>query len=494
MDRRKRRREGADQLRASFREFVRQSWHVVEPSKSYIDNWHIDAIAEHLQAVADGQIQYLLINVPPGHAKSLIVSVQFPAWLWTRDPKYRLICGTYEGKLTVRDAVRSRDLITSRWYQETFTPSWKLKDDSNAKDEYYTTETGFRISVSVTGRGTGLRANGIILDDVLSVEQAYSDAERSRAVRWVSETMFTRRNDLEKDWQVAIGQRLHESDPYGEMLKDPAVVHLCLPSEFDPARKCTTRIGWSDPRTQKGELLFPALFPAAVIEKSKTVLGPYAYAGQHQQRPAPLEGGMYKRWWWRYWAPRGHALPDVQVQLADGSYRSVKPVELPDRFDLKIQSWDMTFEKSEKTDYVVGQVWGKVKADKFLLDQVRNRMDFVETQAAVRYLDERWPGCHAKYVEKKANGAAILSSLGHEISGLLPVEPIGSKEARAFATTPAVAAGNVYLPHPAIAPWVRDFIDEHAVFPNGAHDDMVDGQSQALHKLQSTPQFFCGIA
>src|SRR3982750_1025428 len=102
----------------SLRDFIRLSWPVVEPAKAFLPNWHIDAIDEHLQAVYDRQIQFLLISVPPGHAQSLIVSVQFPAWLWVKDPAYRIITGTYAGDLTIRDAVRARDLVTSPWFRE----------------------------------------------------------------------------------------------------------------------------------------------------------------------------------------------------------------------------------------------------------------------------------------------------------------------------------------------------------------------------------------
>lgn len=457
LDRRRRRRDRSEVLRQRFRDFSRESWHVVEPAKQYIANWHSDAIADHLQGVRDRQIQYLLINVPPGHAKSLYVAVQFPAWLWIDDPQYRLICGTYSSALTVRDAVRSRDLITSPWYQETFAPTWRLKDDSNAKDEYYTTETGFRVSVSVTGRGTGLRGNGVILDDVLSVEQAHSEAERMRACRWVSQTMSSRRNDLARDWQIAIGQRLHEKDPYGEMLASGDYVHLCLPSEYEPQRRCVTSLGWSDPRTEPGELLFPALFPRAVIEKAKRDLGSYAFAGQHQQKPSPAEGGIFQRAW----------------------FSKRFDANNPPKFDLVIQSWDCAFKEKTDSDYVAGGVLGLLGPRVYLLDLTHERLGYTATKQAIRDKNAEYPECSHKLIEDKANGSAVIEELRRDIPGIVAVEPDGGKIARAYAASADLEAGNLFLPED--APWVGPFIEECCAFPNAAHDDRVDMLTQAIN-------------
>ncbi len=474
----------AELARRRFRKFIEESWSTVRPSEKFLANWHIDAIAEHLQAVADRQIQYLLINVPPGHAKSICCAVQFPAWLWLKDPSYQLLCATYAHKLTVRDAVRSRDLVTSPWYRSTFSPDWTLKDDANEKDLYYNTKTGFRCSVSVTGQGTGHRGNGIIYDDILSRDQAQSDAERLRACEWVRQTMSSRRNDLSRDWEVAIGQRLHESDPYGEMIASGKYEVLCLPSEYDPARRCVTSIGWEDPRHEPGELLFPALFPAQVIAQCKIDLGSYAYAGQHNQTPSPAEGGILKRHWWRYWRPRGMILPPVPIRLANGELAQVEAIELPERFDSSLQSWDMAFKATNTSDYVVGQVQASAGSRRFILDQVRGRMDMPDTVTAVRNLSSKWPNVIRKLVEDKANGPAVLQSLTNEISGLIEVNPEGGKESRAHAVSPELEAGNWFLPHPMVADWVQGFIDECASFPAGAHDDQVDSWSQGALQMQ----------
>jgi predicted phage terminase large subunit-like protein len=145
-----------------------------------------------------------------------------------------------------------------------------------------------------------------------------------------------------------------------------------------------------------------------------------------------------------------------------------------------LQSWDCAFKDLETSDYVVGQVWGRVGPLYFLGHQVRGRMDFPTTVNAVREVSRNWPIAIAKLIEDKANGSAVIQMLTVEIPGILPVNPAGGKIARAAAVSPLIEAGNIYVPHPAYAPWVNDFIEECAAFPNGAHDDQVDAMTQAL--------------
>ena len=176
------------------------------------------------------------------------------------------------------------------------------------------------------------------------------------------------------------------------------------------------------------------------------------------------------------------------VQLPDGTYQSIHAVYRPMQGVEQIQSWDCSFKDLETSDFVVGQVWGRVGADFFLGDQVRDRMDCPTTVRAVRELSERYPGSLAKLIEDKANGSAVIQMLKHEIEGILPVNPEGGKVARAMAVSPLIEAGNVYLPHPSIAPWVNDFTEECAAFPNGAHDDQVDAMTQALLRWNMIPR------
>ena len=221
-----------------------------------------------------------------------------------------------------------------------------------------------------------------------------------------------------------------------------------------------------------GDVLQAERFSPSVVAALKK--NSREFAGQYQQRPSPEEGGIIKRHWWRFYVRPGERVHDGCVLL-------------PERFDEVVQSWDMSFKDTKTSDYVCGGVWARVGATKYLLDIVWERMDFVETKKAVRNLSAKWPDAHAKYVEDKANGTAIISELRSEISGLIPVEPIGSKEARLYAASPDVEAGNVVLPHPSIAPWVPRFVDEcAAACCGGRHDDAADMLSQAIYKLRNT--------
>lgn len=244
-----------------------------------------------------------------------------------------------------------------------------------------------------------------------------------------------------------------------------------------------TEIGWTDPRTVLGALLAPERFGPVEVAEAKVRLGAFAYAGQMQQHPSPSEGGAFKRRWWRFWHEPDRVLPPVVVRGQDGAVHVCPCVPLPPVFDDALQSWDMSFRETTAGSYTVGQVLGRTGAGAYLVDQYRARVDFPDAVLAVRSMAARWPVAHAKLVENKANGPAVVATLRGEISGLIEVEPDGGKVARANAVTPFVEAGNVYLPHPDLAPWVTALIDEAAAFPNGTNDDQVDALSQGLARL-----------
>ncbi|BDI33423.1 hypothetical protein CCAX7_54740 [Capsulimonas corticalis] len=474
-----------------------------------INNWHVDCICDHLEAVTLGHIRDLLINIPPGHMKSLLVSVFWPAWEWIQNPRERSLFSSYAVDLAIRDSVRCRDLITSDWYQEWFEPDWKMKGDQNVKSWFQNDKTGFRFSMSVGGRATGFRGNKIVVDDPLNAKEMHSKATRDECIFWWDKVMPTRINDPRGGKRVVIMQRLHEEDLSGHILAKGGFEHLCLPSEFEPERRSRTFIFskdndlndgedemrtefWSDPRTEHGDLLFPEMFTKQVLSQLKKDLGETDFAGQHQQSPRPAAGIIFKSHWWRYWVPKGllGKLPPITIVLEDGSFFDSPVIEIPEGFETLLQSWDMSFKDSKGADFVAGQVWAQVKADCFLLDQVCERMDFTATIAAVRAMTEKWPLALAKLVEDKANGPAVISSLKKEIPGLIPIEPEGDKVSRAHAVTPMCESGNVYLPHPALYPWIKVTLDRLTAFPNAAKDDDVDALTQALRRMSKKKRVF----
>jgi predicted phage terminase large subunit-like protein len=390
--------------------------------------------------------------------------------------------------LSTRDSVRCRDVISSDWYQQTFRPRWQLKGDQNVKTHFQNTGGGLRqsLSMSVTAKGTGFRGDCVVADDPHNVKEHPSDEELEGVHFIWDKRMSSRLNDPRIGARVVIQQRVHENDLAGHLIKKKTYTVVRTPTEFDPDKKCRTKWG-EDKRTEPGQLLFPTLFPPAVVDEAKEDLGEYDFAGQHNQAPAPPGGGIIKQHWFRFWYP-----PDVErpkkyaTKLKDGSIHWHEQIELPDRFDAQLQSWDMTFKDKSKTpkkkpDFVVGQAWATLRKRRFLLDQVRDRLSFTMAVEAVRALTNTWPDTELKLVEDAANGPAITNELEEEIGGFELVTPAGGKAVRAHSASHTIRAGYIYLPHPDLFPWVKALLHEVCVFPRGANDDQLDAMTQLIN-------------
>ena len=465
----------AEQARRSLLAYVSQSWSVVEPGTPFVAGFHIEAICEHLEALLRGESSRLLINIPPRHGKSLLASVFFQTWAWITSPELRFLYASYSQSLSVRDSVSARRLIESPWYRERFREAFTLTSDQNVKARFENDRTGARIASSVGGAATGEGGDILVVDDAHKIEEARSDPMREGVLEWFDTTLSTRLNNPRSGGIVVIGQRLHERDISGHLLAQGGWTHLCLPAEYEPSHPFL----WpEDPRTQPGEPLWPERFGRTELESLKRSLGSYGAAGQLQQLPAPAGGGLFQREWWRWYDPSA---------------------PLP-RFERLVQSWDLTFGATPGSDYVVGQVWGAIGPDKYLLSQFRERIAITETIAAIRaqteWVNETLPGHrgHAILIEKAANGAAVIDMLRRELSGIIPVVPKGDKVSRAQAIAPQVEAGNVHLPGAPTADgkgvdrsrtpaWASAFVEETAAFPSGATDDQVDAATQALDRL-----------
>ncbi len=365
----------------SLHEFVRQAWSIIEPLTPFVPGWHILAIIDHLEAVARGEIRNLLINVPPRHMKSLLVSVLWPAWEWIEHPERRWLYSSYAASLSIRDSVKCRTLIESPWYQRFWGDRFTLSNDQNTKTRFDNSRSGYRIATSVGGTATGEGGDRVVCDDPHNVQEAESDSIRLSTTDWFDVVMSTRVNDPRTAARVVVMQRCHQRDLSGHLLAQGGWEHLRLPAEFEEPR-CSTSVGWTDPRTQPGELLWPERFGAQEIGNLKISLGSYATAGQLQQRPSPAGGGIFKRPWFKYFQPRGANLPPVIVRLPDGTQTSIPAIEAPHRVDEQIQSWDCSFKDLDTSDFVVGQVWARVGPHFLLGDQVRGRMDCPATVKA----------------------------------------------------------------------------------------------------------------
>jgi predicted phage terminase large subunit-like protein len=450
-----------------MRDFVEMAWPTVEPAKKYIPSWHVDAVCDHLQAVYEGHINRLVINEPPGSTKSLSCCVFFPAWVWALEARKKFIFSGYGEKVVHRDSRRARRLIGSDWYQERW-GDYKILPGEDTAGRYANDKGGFRISTTVKGGIVGEHADIQVADDPvkpLEVTKSMNVAQNAldEVSTWWNETMSSRLVDFEKSARIIIMQRLHESDLAGEAI-ERGYEHLMLPMEYEPKRKCFTSIGFEDPRTEEGELLCPERFPPEAVEQLKEDLGGRGYHAQLQQNPTSLEGSIIKPEWVRYY----HALPT---------------------FTMMVQSWDCTFQDTDGTDFVVGQVWGMVRDQYYLVDQIRARMSFMNTCKAIKSFSTKWPKAKYKIVEKAANGAAVVDYLKDNIAGMKAEPHGGGTIPRLYAVEPIWESGNVYVPAPEIAPtWVHEpkgFVDEVTHTPGRAHDDQADAMSQAIIFLRS---------
>src|SRR5947207_7767878 len=306
-------------LSDSFRDFIPAAWHLVEP-RHFVANWHIDALAEHLEAVTEGDIKDLLITMPPRHTKSLTVSVLWPVWEWTKIPYYRWVFASYACSLSVRDSIKRRNILSSKWYKERWGHEFDLIYDQNTKIRYQNDKGGFMLASSVGGTNTGEGGERIVADDPHNIKHAESEEVRNETVHWWNVVMSTRRNDTEVSARIVIQQRVHETDVAGSILEHGGYVHLNLQARFDPKARCFTtwthkadgpQRSWTDPPTEDAEVLNPGQYDDKSLKKLELELGDYQWAAQFQQNPTPPQGTIIKAAWLRFYGgPTGVPIPE----------------------------------------------------------------------------------------------------------------------------------------------------------------------------------------
>lgn len=444
----------AELARRSLSEFMRQAWHVLEPQTPFVPNWHLEAICEHLSACSRGEITKLIINIPPGHCKSMSVCIFWPAWEWINKPYLRWMFASYAAHLSIRDSIKMRLLIESEWYQKNYGKNYQL---IKTNEQLLTNDKhGFRYATSVGGVGTGERVNRVVNDDLLNTTDAESDAMKKQSIDHMK-AMSTRGVPTEPFIQVLMMQRVAEDDPAGWAKEQGGWEELILPAEFEESRRARTKIGFVDPRQKDGELLWPALFPAERIKDIAETLGEYGAAAQLQQRPAPVAGGLIKVEWLKDYAQ----LPQILY---------------------KVQSWDTACKDKQENDYSVCITWG-VGADGgiYALHRYKAKVEFPDLKmvAIDLYLSHNPV---AIVVEDASSGQQLIQELQRPqphphrpgMRMRLPIYPIKigtNKKARVNACTPTIKS-SVYVKHS--EPWYQDYAHNMAVFPNGAHDDDVD--------------------
>lgn len=444
--------------RRSLATFARMAWPVLEPATALRWGWALDAICVHLEAVTRGELNRLLMNVPPGTMKSLLCGVIWPAWEWGPRglPHSRFIGTAHKQELAVRDAMKCRRLIQSDWFQKRWPVA--IVSDQNAKTKFENTATGFREAMAFTSM-TGSRGDRVVLDDPLSVDGANSDAERKAAEMTFTEALPTRVNN-EASAIVVIMQRLHERDTSGVILeRGLGYTHLRLPMRFEAGNRCVTPF-YSDPRTADGELMFPERFSEETVADLERTLGSYASAGQLQQRPSPRGGGLFKREWF---------------QIVDAA-----PAGL-----IEARGWDLAATASADAAFTAGVRIGRAKDGRFYICDVRRIQGsaadaerlIVNTATqdgkTVRGSIPQDPGqagkAQSQYLIRQLAGFAYYAS-----------PETGDKETRALPLAAQAEAGNVVLIRGA---WNAEFLDELAGFPTGRWKDQVDAASRAFSEL-----------
>lgn len=462
---RQRVRQSAEAIRArctTLAGFVREAWSVLEPETPYVHSWHIDAMCAHLEAVTDGRINRLLINVPPGSSKSLIVSVMWPAWEWGPRGKrsMRYLATSFAEENAKRDTRKHRDLVLSEWYQSL----WPEVQLTRAGETSFANSARGGRECSAFGSLTSKRGDRLIIDDPHSTDTAESDTERAATTRRFREGATNRLNDQAKSAIVVVMQRLHEKDISGTILAlKMGYVHVCLPMEFDPEQRCETSIGFRDPRELDGDLLDPVRFPRNVVDDLKRDMGSYAYAGQYQQRPGPRDGGMFKRQWFRI------------VGAAPAGCR-------------RVRKWDLAGSKGKRSDWTVGLLMARdMLGYLYVEDVIRFKGSPAEVEQAITNtatLDKARYGQLLVHINEDPAQAGKwqASYLTRQLAGhdVKTERETGDKEVRADPFAAQCEAGNVGLVYGA---WNEAYLDELCLFPAAAHDDQVDASSGAFKAL-----------
>lgn len=456
-----------ERLLGDYYYFFQQAWPWVE-NVQLVTNWHIKMICRYLHALQERKpFRDLIINVPPGCSKSINTMVIWPAWVFARNPCERLMCASYDGDLVKKQAVDSKRLMTSDWYQSFFGDKVQIRPDVDTQIYFETTAGGSRFSTTPRGKATGRHPTLIACDDLANPKQADSDAERNSLIDWWDGTMETRGAASEMNrCRVVIGQRLHKKDIPGHIMETDEGnewARLILPMRFESGRMTDVGLG-NDPRTVEGELLDPVRFPEEQLKKTERRLGIYGTAGQLQQRPTAKDGAVFK-------------IESINIVPLDA---------VPMRKITRIKRfWDKASLK-DAGDYTAGALGGVVPGEFpkfFVFDMVHAQLSSDEVERQIELwakIDQKRFG-REKYevlFEREGGASGIQASQetirhlrGYRVRAL---KPTTNKIVRAEPLANAIAAGEVYFVE---GPWVHGCIEEMRYFPKVDHDDRVDALS-----------------
>lgn len=478
----------AERCKRSLHYFVQKSWHIVEQAVQLTDNWHIGLLCDYLEALYSLDVQNVIFNIPPGYAKSLLSSVFFPSWVWINHPPARFVTGSHARDLATRDAVRSRRLIQSDWYQDRFGDLYQLAGDQNVKTRFENDKTGHRVAVGIDSGWTGYRGNYVVWDDPLDKTKKDSIPERKTSNEAVKSSFGTRGDNPKEMRRLLIMQRLHDDDPTGHILQAmedepefPKFEHVVLPARYEPNRFFSS-IGLKDPRTTAGELLFPQLFDEKVVRQTEALLGNDS-AGQLQQRPSPEGGAVYLRDWWS-----AEVNPQNRYNPGDKSI-----------YNKVVARWlfyDTAFKDKEENDTNARVVFDLLPDYRIILREAWwRRLQVPQITADVNENTKRWnydEKLRATVVEDKGSGIAVLQTLRQgsdpDVARFLQEFNPGaaSKTERGRKASQWCDRGCVLLPMPHDSvPWLHEFEELLFKFPNAKIDDPQDAFSMGILYLEN---------
>jgi len=503
--------EERERLEGSLIEFFAAAWSNIDPAP-YAPNWHLDAIAEHLEAVSFGEIKRLVVNIPPRHAKTLLAGVAWNAWTWAQEPdpdfpligpQVKFLCLSYGNQLSLDTATTARRLIQSEWYLKRWGDRVALRGDQEAKQKFDTLAGGTRISSSfggaVLGRGGDIR----IIDDPHKVDEAESEEVRASVIQEYDETLKARVTDPKNTAEVLIMHRVHSEDLTRHFTKDGDCVHLMLPAEFDPGRRCVTALDWKDPRKKEGELIWPEKWGKEELAPFKRI--PYLWAGQYQQEPTPRGGGIIKSESWMPWP----AAEYPQCELILGSLDTASTAkEENDASALTI--WGIFRDAGGFPKVILLYAWeGRLEIHDLVMlvgflcsidsrteDQIMQATELYNRGAIQVDQIARMP-VDKLLVENKNNGISVahelrrlFGNMGNFSVELVDPKQWGDKVARLTACEPMFADEMVYAPVPPQGTdeieWVERVIDNVALCPKTTKWDTPDSVSMALRYLRQT--------
>lgn len=503
-------------LEMSLYDFCQEAWPTVDSATFVGGGYAIQAVCEHLEACADGGIRNLLINIPPRFSKSSLCNVMFPAWVWAQrnisplsGPGAQFLHAGYAMPLALQDSVKCRTLIQSEWYQARWGSRFKLVGDMNTKTRFQNDKNGIRNTTSVGGSTTGLGGSYLIGDDLNNSSEANSEAIIESTALWWDRAWFNRLNDPKTGCRIVIAQRLSEGDISGHLLSRSAGdwVHLCLPMRFEADRAFKTMLmpahmtedgealTWQDPRTEPGELLWPERFGELEVKLLEKTLGPYAAAGQLQQRPEPDGGGVIKREYWQLWPEDVFPPFDITIGSLDTAYTIKQENDFSamttwglfgERVDTQSTRRVDRYGKPQKAGIDLGDgLAGESVPRAMMTSAWQERLPLNELVVKVAESCKKMK-IDVLLIENKAAGISVAQELrrlyAHEDWSVRLVDPKSiDKLARLHSIQHLFAEGYVYSPDRA---WADMVITQCAMFPKAKHDDLVDTVSMALRHMR----------